>query len=165
MSISDKKVGTFPKEKIMLKEMVHVCVVVKDVEKTAQVLAEKFGIGPFEIRVKHYPKTKASMHGEAVEYTLKFGYSKVGLIVLELVETVKGKTMYQEFFEKHGEGIHHIGFPTPLPFEDELRKWEKNGIRSIQVSKLDDPEEGWAYMDTQDLVGFTMEILSFRKYQ
>ena len=40
MSISDKKVGTFPKEKIMLKEMVHVCVVVKDVEKTAQVLAE-----------------------------------------------------------------------------------------------------------------------------
>jgi hypothetical protein len=31
--------------------------------------------------------------------------------------------------------------------------------------RLDDPQEGWAYMDTQDLVGFTMEILAFRKFQ
>jgi len=30
---------------------------------------------------------------------------------------------------------------------------------------MDDPEEGWAYMDTQDLIGFTLEILSFRKFQ
>ena len=165
MAISDKKVGNFPKDMILLKEIVHVCVVVRDVEKTAKALAEKFGIGPFEIRVKQYPKTKASMRGEPVEYTLKFGYSKVGAIVLELVETVKGKTMYQEFLEEHGEGIHHIGFPTPLPFEDELKKWEKQGIKPIQVSRLDDPEEGWAYMDTQRIVGFTMEILSFRTHQ
>lgn len=165
MVIKDQKVGTVPNNKIMLKEIVHVCVVVRNVEKTANILAEKFGIGPFEIRQKSYPKSNASIRGEPVEYILKFGYSKVGSIVLELVETVKGKTNYQEFLDTHGEGIHHIGFPTPLPFDKELEKWRKQGIDALQISRLDDPEEGWAYMETQELVGFTMEILSFKKYQ
>jgi hypothetical protein len=142
-----------------------VCVVVRDVEKTAKTLAEKYGIGPFEIRQKTYPKSNASLHDEPVEYTLKFAYSKVGTIVLELVETIKGKTLYNEFLEAHGEGIHHIGFPTPLPFEKELDKWKKQGIKALQVSRLDDPEEGWAYMDTQGEIGFVLEILSFKKYQ
>jgi len=165
MVIEDKKIGTIPDDKILLNEIVHACIVVRNVEKTAKTLAEKYGIGPFEIRQKTYPKTNASIRGEPVEYTLKFGYSKVGSIVLELVETVKGKSIYNEFLEAHGEGIHHIGFPTPLPFETELRKWESQGVKALQVSKLDDPEEGWAYMDTQSDVGFIMEILSFKKYQ
>ena len=165
MSVSDKRVGNIPKEKIMLREIVHVCVVVRNVEKTAKVLSEMFGIGPFEIRLKHYPSSKASIHGKPVEYTLKFGYSKVGPITLELVETVEGKTIYQEFLEEHGEGLHHIGFPAPLPFDEELEKWRKTGIDPLQISRLDDPEEGWAYMDTQGLVGFIIEVLSFKKYQ
>lgn len=165
MVIDDKKIGTIPDNKILLNEIVHVCIVVKNVEKTAKNLVEKYGIGPFEIRQKTYPKSHASLHGKAVEYSLKFGYSKVGSIILELVETIKGETLYNEFLKNNGEGIHHIGFPTPLPFETELNKWENQGIKALQVSRLDDPEEGWAYMDTQNDVGFIMEILSFKKYQ
>ncbi len=165
MVITDQRIGNIPKDRIMLREIVHVCVVVRDVEKTAWVLSERFGIGPFEIRKKHYPSSQASVRGEPVEYTLKFGYSKVGPITLELVETLEGRTIYQEFLEEHGEGIHHIGFPTPLPFDEELEKWRKDGIEPLQVSRLDDPEEGWAYMDTQGLVGFLIEVLSFKKYQ
>jgi methylmalonyl-CoA/ethylmalonyl-CoA epimerase len=165
MFIDDKKIGTIPDNRILLREIVHVCVVVRNVEATAKKLVEKYGIGPFEVRKKTYPESHATIHGEPVSYTLKFGYCKVGSIVLELVETIKGKTIYNEFLEEHGEGIHHIGFPTPLPFEKELKKWEKQGINALQISKLDDPEEGWAYMDTQNDVGFIMEILSFKKYQ
>lgn len=165
MEIKDERLGNIPKDKIMLREIVHVCVVVRNVEKTARILSERFGIGPFEIRKKHYPSSQASVRGEAVEYTLKFGYSKIGPLTLELVETLEGRTVYQEFLEAHGEGIHHIGFPTPLPFDEELEKWRKNGIEPLQVSRLDDPEEGWAYMDTQGLVGFLIEVLSFKKYQ
>lgn len=165
MVITDQRLGNIPKDRIILREIVHVCVVVRDVEKTSEALSERFGIGPFEIRKKHYPSSQASVRGEPVEYTLKFGYSKVGPITLELVETLEGRTIYQEFLEEHGEGIHHIGFPTPLPFDEELEKWRKDGIKPLQVSRLDDPEEGWAYMDTHGLVGFLIEILSFKKYQ
>jgi hypothetical protein len=165
MAISDRRIGIIPENKIILKEIVHVCIVVKNVEKTAQIFSQKFGIGPFEIREKHYPKSKAVLHGEPTEYTLKFGYVKMGQITLELVETITGKTIYQEFLETHGEGIHHIGIPTPLPFQEELNKWMDQGIQPLQISRLDDPEEGWAYMDTQKMVGCILEILSFKKFQ
>ena len=50
MVIEDKKIGTIPDNKILLNEIVHVCIVVRNVEKTAKTLVEKYGIGPFEIR-------------------------------------------------------------------------------------------------------------------
>ena len=154
-----------PEDKIMLREIVHVCIVVRDVEKTAKAFADTFGIGPWRIRVLHTPPTRASVRGEPVEYTLKFGHTRVGPMTLELVETVDGKTIYQEFLEEHGEGIHHIGVPTPLPFDTEIEKWLKIGIKPLQVNKMEDPEEGWAYMDTQGLIGCILEILSFKRYQ
>jgi methylmalonyl-CoA/ethylmalonyl-CoA epimerase len=154
-----------PKDRIMLREVVHVCVVVRDVEKTAGAFAEKFGIGPWRIRVVHTPSSRASVRGEPVDYTLKFGHARVGPVTLELVETVEGKTIYQEFLEEHGEGIHHIGVPTPVPFDAELEKWRGQGVEALQVNRMEDPEEGWAYMDTHGLVGCILEILSFKRYQ
>ena len=157
--------SNIPEDKIMLREIVHVCIVVRDVEKTAKAFAEKFGIGPFRIKILNIPSSRASVHGEPVDYTLKFGKARVGPMTLELVETLKGKTIYQEFLEKHGEGIHHIGIPTPMPFDSELKKWQKLGIEPLQVDTMKNPGEGCAYMDTQGLVGCILEILSFQKYQ
>ena len=154
-----------PEDRIMLREVVHVCVVVRNVEKTAGVFAEKFGIDPWRIRVVHTPSSRASVRGEPVDYTLKFGHARVGPVTLELVETVEGKTIYQEFLEEHGEGIHHIGVPTPVPFDAELEKWRGQGIEPLQVNRMEDPEEGWAYMDTHGLIGCILEILSFKRYQ
>ena len=155
-----------PEDKIMLREIVHVCIVVRDVEKTAKAYYEKFGIGPWRISISHTPSSRASVHGEPIDYTLKFGNAQVGPIRLELVETLEGKTIYQEFLEEHGEGLHHIGVPTPTPFETELEKWQNLGIKALQVNKSGrDPEEGWAYMDTQPIVGCILEILSFKRYQ
>ena len=165
MVIKDERVKIIPEDGVKLNEIVHACVVVRDVEETARRISERLGIGPFEVRQKSYPESHASVRGEPTAYTLKFAYARVGPITLELVETVEGRTIYQEFLEEHGEGIHHLGFPTPLPFEEELEKWERLGVEPLQVSRLDDPEEGWAYMDTQGFAGFIVEILSFRKYQ
>ena len=49
MGIKDEKLGTVPEDKILLREIVHACVVVRDVAKTAKILAERFGIGPWDV--------------------------------------------------------------------------------------------------------------------
>ncbi len=165
MAVIDKKGESIPGDRILLKEIVHACVVVRDVEKTARNLSEKFGIGPWDVHTKSYPESQANFRGQPTECTFKFAYTKVGSITLELVEPVSGKSSYREFLDQHGEGIHHLGFPAPLPFDAEIEKWKRQGIQAVQATKLDDPQEGWAYMDTQDVSGFTMEILSFRKLQ
>ena len=150
---------SIPEDKIILREVLHICIVVRNVEKTARVFAEMFGIGPWRIREIHTPSSKGSVHGKPMSYTCKFGHARVGSIGIELAETVEGDTIYQEFLEKHGEGIHHIGFHTLPPFEAELEKWKKLGIKPLQRS-TGDPEEGWSYMDTQKLVGCIIELLT-----
>ena len=43
--------------------------------------------------------------------------------------------------------------------DDELKRWKERGIEPLQVNYRDDPRYGWAYMDTQALVGSTIEIV------
>jgi len=115
-----------------------------------------------ELDLKELKKSAESVAGYDKQFTLMNTEVEK---TKALVETVKGRSIYQEFLEQHGEGLHHLGFPTPLPFDAELEKWEQMGIKPLQVNLLDDPEEGWAYMDTQKLAGFILEILSFKKFQ
>lgn len=148
-----------PEDKIILPEIVHVCIVVRNVEKTAETFSKKFGVGPFRISVVHTPSTRASVRGKPMDYTLKFGHARVGPIKLELVETLEGQTIYQDFLNEHGEGLHHVGVTTPIPFDAELEKWRKEGIMPLQTNRMENPEHGWAYMDTSKLVGCILEIL------
>ncbi len=64
------------------------------------------------------------------------------LLTRVLGESLEGRTIYQEFLEEHGEGLHHIGVPTPLPFDAELEKWERLGIEALQVNRMEAPGRG-----------------------
>jgi methylmalonyl-CoA/ethylmalonyl-CoA epimerase len=152
---------TIPDDKIMIREIAHVCLSVNDVEKTAKAFTEVLGIGPWRISLYKPPMTP-TVNGKPTNYVIKFGNAQMGAIRLELVETVEGETCYKDFIKEHGEGIHHIGVPTPLPFDAELQKWEKHGIRTLQANPTGE-DTGWAYMDTHGLVGCIVEILSTQR--
>jgi methylmalonyl-CoA/ethylmalonyl-CoA epimerase len=154
-----------PEDRIMLREVAHICIAVRDVERAARTFAEMFGIGPFRIRTLHAPESRGTIRGEPAEYTIKFGFARLGPITLELAQPLEGRTVLQEFLEEHGEGIHHLGLPAPTPFDAELEKWRRRGVNPLQTCRMDDPEEGWAYMDTQSLVGCILEILCFKRFQ
>ncbi len=157
--MKDGEAKAIPDDQIILQAITHVCVAVDDVEKTAKLYSRLFGIGPWTVRQVHTPSSRAKVHGKPTSYTLNFGYAKAGAITLELVETVQGDSVYREFLERHGEGIHHIGFNAPTPLDAELAKWKALGIEALQVNYRDDPRYGWAYMDTSALVGCLLEIV------
>lgn len=159
VKIKNGETKVIPSDRILLGDPTHVCVVVRDVEKTAQIYSSLFGIGPFTVRQTETPPERATVHGKPERYTLKFGYAKTATIVLELVETVEGHTIYQEFLDRHGEGIHHIGFRAPPPLDRELKRWRDQGIEALQVNYRDDTRYGWAYMDTQAVAGCLLEIV------
>jgi methylmalonyl-CoA/ethylmalonyl-CoA epimerase len=157
MKIGETKV--VPEGRIMLTDPTHVCIAVRDVELTAERYASLLGIGPFTVRMVHTPASRATVRGEPSAYTLKFAYAKTPTGVLELVETVEGRTIYQEFLERHGEGVHHLGFRAPPPLDRELEKWSAQGIAILQVNRRDDPRYGWAYLDTHALLGCLVEVV------
>lgn len=148
-----------PGDRVMLGEPTHVCLVVKDVERTADMYSSLLGFGPFLIRMVEVPPTHATVRGRAVSHVLKFGYARRGPVMFELVETVSGPTIYQEFLEQHGEGIHHIGFRGNGLLDDELARWEKIGVKPLQVDRRTDPRYGFAYLDTQERFGCILEVV------
>ncbi len=148
-------------DRILLREMHHVCLAVRDVEKTAEAFSTIFGIGPFRITLYESPSTRATLYGKPQGYRLKFAHAEAGPVEIELVQTLEGKAAIDDFIERRGEGIHHLAFECHPPLDDELRKWKELGVEALQIDRSlsDDPKYGWAYMDTERLVGCVLEIM------
>ena len=148
-----------PEEQIMLKELTHVCIVVRDVDATVRRLVQKFHIGPFTLRTVHTPESRGSVRGVPQAYSLRFAYARMGPVMLELVQPLDGTSLYSEYLEQHGEGVHHLGFPGRGRLDETLELWKKNDIEPLMVNRRPDARYGWAYMDTQDVAGCIFEVV------
>jgi methylmalonyl-CoA/ethylmalonyl-CoA epimerase len=159
MSTSDKKMG--PNDMVILQDFHHICLLVRNVEEAAANFSKAFGIGPFVTTPSEAPESKATVRGTPQGYKLKFANASIGPITLELVEPIGGNCVLTESLKERGEGLHHLAFRCPPPIDDELAKWKKLGIDPLQIDKSisDDPRYGWAYMDTEKLVGCVLEIV------
>jgi methylmalonyl-CoA/ethylmalonyl-CoA epimerase len=159
--VNDDEIRTVPENTALVTGVVHVSLVVHDAEKAAEKL-EKYGIGPFTFHQSTYTSPIPGKYQAPAR--MKYGYSVIGNIIWELMETLEGETEYSDFLKAHGEGIHHLGFPTPMPIETELERWSKRGVKASRVGKGGDLGEGWAYMDTSDDMGFIIEILCYKNF-
>jgi hypothetical protein len=139
----------------------EVSLVVHDAEKTAEKLS-KYGIGPFKFHQSVYRSPIPGKYEDPAR--MQHGYSEVGNVIWELIETLEGKNDYSDFLEANGEGIHHLGFPTSMPIEAEVERWSRQGIRALEVGKGGNSGEGWAYMDTSGDLGFIVEILCYKHF-
>jgi hypothetical protein len=86
----------------------------------------------------------------------------VGGAVLELLENIEGQTIWKDFYDKHGEGMHHIGlFVRRFPVA--LERFVEKGIPIT----VDGPITGgnrigrFTYLDSQEHLGTTFELLDF----
>jgi methylmalonyl-CoA/ethylmalonyl-CoA epimerase len=161
ISMSKSGSKAIQNDTVMLHDFHHVCLLVRDVQKTAENFAKISGIGPLVAESYEAPASKAMVRGRPQGYKLKFANAKIGPTTLELVEPVEGDNILTDFLKERGEGLHHLAYCCPPPIDEELAKWKKLGIDALQVDKSisDDPRYGWAYMNTGKLVGCVIEIM------
>jgi len=143
-------------EKLILKEINQVCVVVSDLMKSMEYYWTTFGIGPFTIYTYESPiVTDMMIRGKPVDYRMKIAFAKMGSIQLELIQPL-GESIYTEFLNEKGEGIHHVGcFVDNL--DEAVAVLEKQGIGVLQSGKR--PGGGYAYMDTEETLGSIWELI------
>ena len=128
--------------------------VVRDIEKTKSKFAAFFGVTPpphfdggqFEITgttVKGLPAPKANC---------LMAFFDVGPNVqLELIQPNGVSSVWQDFLDEHGEGMHHIAFGVK-DMDGKIRACEGFGMTCLQRGKYGDGSGEYAYMDgTQDL--------------
>lgn len=141
-------------EKFVLPEVGQVGVVVRDIDKAINFYTNTYGIGPFRIFNLDIPE--ATLHGKTVPMQIRVALSRFGPVQLELVELPEGESIYHEFLETRGEGLHHLGFFV-ADIEKEIAKLERMGIGVLQGGKV--PGMSFAYMDTEGPGGFIIELL------
>src|SRR4051812_25485613 len=91
--------------------VLHIAVVVRDIEKSARTYADLFGVDvPTASLTDPLEKTNTHYHGKPTIGQAKLAFLRMENITVELIEPVGGPSAWQEFLQKKGEGVHHIAF-------------------------------------------------------
>ncbi|MCP5149123.1 MAG: VOC family protein [Ectothiorhodospiraceae bacterium] len=87
----------------------QVALVVRDLDAALVQYTERLGIGPWWVKVYAPPElTNMRVRGVETPYSMKLAIAWTGDTMWELIEPLDGPSIYKEFLEAHGEGLHHL---------------------------------------------------------
>ncbi len=139
--------------------VVQIGLIVKDVEKAASAYAEVFGIPkPAVVPVGDNSFAKTQYHGQPSTARGKAAFFDLGPVQMEVIEPVGAPSTWEEFLQKHGEGIHHIAFKT-MDMVAARKFMASKGMKTIQNGGWDGGQ--YAYMDCSNSLGMILELLHF----
>ncbi len=136
------------------KEIIQVGILVKDVAEAAKKLEKLIGVGPFEILEPEY--RDLTYQGKTGKFKVRIALAKAGSIQIELIQPLYGETIYDEFAQRKGYGLHHLGIKTDN-MELSVKEMEDRGFRVIQSGNR--PGVKWAYLSTEEQTGVLFELL------
>ena len=99
--------------------------------------------------------------GKPVSCDLKVCNIDMGNFVIELHQPAGGESSFQEFLEKHGNGVHHIGFEVGGDRDAVIESLAANGYdvnRTLGVY----PGSSWTIVDSEDRLGVNLNIKPVR---
>jgi methylmalonyl-CoA/ethylmalonyl-CoA epimerase len=114
-----------------------------------------------------YAEKHFTIHGEQVEldFNLVFAYS--GGLQIELIEEKSRRAaIYQDHLDRHGQGIHHLGFFI-ADLDDKLQLASQLGLEILLQSRFTTAGGGavqFAYLDTRPQCGIILELINIQLY-
>jgi catechol 2,3-dioxygenase-like lactoylglutathione lyase family enzyme len=135
--------------------------VVQDLDACIRAYHERLGAAGWQIYT-YGPAILNRMiyRGKNVSYSSRIGLNNISGVRIELIQPLEGPTVYHEFIEKHGYGLHHLGI-----YVDDI----KAAIAEAEAAGITVSMEGgghgldgdgyFAYLDTEELLGTTYELI------
>lgn len=129
----------------------QIAIVVHDIDDALEKYHRVLGWGPWNV-YEHKPPAlhDTYLHGEPTHFTMIGAETHVGPIVVELLQPVEGPSIYKEWLEEHGEGLHHIAVmrPTPEESEETRKHFENLGAGILMEGRLGETIHFY-YLDTE----------------
>jgi methylmalonyl-CoA/ethylmalonyl-CoA epimerase len=142
----------------------HVALVVRDMDRAVKYF-EALGVGPFPpfLGGPGMSFTGKSVRGEPSDYDmdLRIGRADMGGLQIELIQPLKGRSIYDEFLEEKGEGLHHLAFMVE-DIDAETAALEKKGFKVVQTGAM--PNTRWAYFEAEASGGMLIELCQAPKH-
>ena len=137
-----------------LSEVNQIGIVVRDIDKARRNFSEFFKIDFAEVVIlKYFNKI---YRGNPSDFRMKMAFAMMGNLQIELIQDLEGGTIYQEFLEKRGEGLHHLGFVV-TNLDERVAALDKCGIGVLMSGERIGVR--FAYMDTENIVGLIVEFI------
>jgi catechol 2,3-dioxygenase-like lactoylglutathione lyase family enzyme len=137
----------------------QIAFVVRDIDQALEDFNRTLGWGPWSI-YEHKPPAlhDTYLRGELTHYTMIGAEAHVGPVDVELIQPVEGPSIYKEWLDEHGEGVHHIAVMRPT-LEDAAETeeyFEKLGAPVIMEGRIGESIR-FFYVDTQPMLKVIME--------
>jgi methylmalonyl-CoA/ethylmalonyl-CoA epimerase len=139
----------------------QVAILVKDLEKTVEHYWIMFGIGPWHFYTYAKPLVKKmSYRGQPADYQMRIALSQLGPLRIELIEAKEGDSIYADFIQEHGYGVHHLGVLVE-DMDNALKQTHSAGLNMIQDGSGFglDGDGHYAYLETEEFLGVTLELI------
>ena len=144
-------------QKPIFTNIIQVGIIVNDIKQTAKKFSEIYGIGPWYIK-KYDFNNVSDMHlySKRQNYSMNLGLCFLGNIQIELIEPLD-ESIYQEFYQRHGEGLHHLKMEVD-DYKKVIKFLKIKGIDVIQSGGAHQGRRRYAYLNTKEDLGFIVEI-------
>lgn len=137
-------------------DIVQIAHTVRDLEAAMKYYYETLPIGQWSIYTLEPPLLRESVvYGEPSDHTYRIALSWTNNIQFELIQPLTGRSIYDDFLETHGEGLHHVKFYYP-DCQKAIAEYEAKGYKVIQSGKIDEDE--FYYLNTDTTMGVIVEL-------
>ena len=140
-------------------EVSHIGWVVKDLHRTVDYWQ---GIGLGEVSTQESHEMENLLYrGKKIDASVRWGWATFGSVGVELFEPKKGRTAYDEFLERHGEGVQHVAFAQTSCelLEERLARLRKLGVGILQRGTFRNGAGEYVYLDTTHTGGVCFELV------
>ncbi len=100
-----------------------------------------------------------SYRGQPYDAAVHISLGYLGETQIELIQPVRGASLYTEFLEQKGPGLHHLGFDVP-DFAASLTALHQSGLELVAQGRMG-PGNEFAYFDCEAHGTSSIEILGF----
>jgi hypothetical protein len=140
----------------------QVGIVVEDVERAISGHGRLLGYGEAAWRRAHFgPESveRLFVRGEQVAFSMRLGFAG-SAPELELIEPVSGPSIYREWLDEHGEGLHHLAVVV-TSLDAATEAMERAGFAVVQAGTgfAPDGRGGFAYYATERALGYVLEAV------
>jgi hypothetical protein len=131
----------------------QVTLVVRDLDAKIANYHRGFGWGPWRVFDSRDGAllSDATFHGEPAEFGARFAQAKVGDLNFEIVEPLGGRSPWQDFLDRQGEGLMGIAVVQPSRERSEAVKTQFAGYGvGVLASAVVGGTTEWFLLDTRD---------------
>jgi methylmalonyl-CoA/ethylmalonyl-CoA epimerase len=139
----------------------QVAFVVRDLEARMQAFWDDFGIGPWSIYAFEPPRVKdMTYRGQRQDFRMRVAFAMCGDTQIELVQSVAGPNLYEEFLAQCGEGVQHLGIHVQ-DMDSATRQMQGLGYELIQSGRGYGVrgDGAFAYFATADRLSTLIELI------